>query len=230
MFFIPFLQNKKKLLSSFFLLFSIAAHANDKYAAPFVGDALTGAICQGNSIGFGPYDYTKRSQLTLELGLVEGAHFNENVENLRSGAKQKFNLYGDIDYTLRSFPNHHRALNTIITLRTLYGAKHYKQNMKEKPPAECYLQRAINFSPNDATALMLYGILLHKVGNLDNALIQYKKAEQKSADSAVIQYNLGLLYVEMERYEEAKLYAVKAYDKKLPLQGLKRKLQKAGKW
>ncbi|WP_293264275.1 hypothetical protein [Neptunomonas sp.] len=229
MFFLSFSRNYKILLGSCLLVFCISAHANSsKTSAPWIGDTLAGSSCQGKGQNYGPYDYTQRSQLTKQLGLVEGAHFNENVESLRGGAKQKYNLYGDIDYTLRAFPNHHRALNSVIKLRTLYGAKHYKQKMST--PAECYLQRAINFSPKDASSFMLYGILLHKIGDFDNALIQYKKAEQQSAGSAEIQYNLGLLFIEMERFDEAKVYALKAYAQKFPLKGLMKRLKKSGHW
>ncbi|BBB28758.1 conserved hypothetical protein [Neptunomonas japonica JAMM 1380] len=197
-------------------------------SAPWIGQDFSGISCQGKKQAYGPYDYTKRNKHHEALRLVEGAHFNQNVESLQGGAKQKHNLYGDIDYTLRAFPNHHRALNTAIKLRTLHGINKYKA--AKISPVECYLQRAISFSPEDATTLMLYGILLHKLDKLDKALIQYKQAEKIVPKNAQVQYNLGLLLLEMERYEEAKLYAVKAYNNKFPLQGLKRKLEKAGKW
>jgi tetratricopeptide (TPR) repeat protein len=215
------------LISCLLVSFTAAARP----AAPWVGYTFEGAPCYGERQAFGPYDYTQRDRSAEAdaLILVEGSHFNYKVEKLQEGAKVKYNLYGDIDYTLRAFPNHHRALNTVITLRTLYGEKNYKS--KKLSPVECYLQRAVGFSSGDATTYMLYGIFLHKIGKFDESLIQYKKAENQTLpDKSAIYYNLGLLYTEMERYEDAKLYAVKAYNNKFPLQGLKRKLEKAGKW
>lgn len=229
MFFLNTFNYYKLLICAGSLILATSISANSsKLSAPWVGVDFAGVSCQGLKQAYGPYDYTKRSKFHKELYLVESAHFNQNVETLQGGAKQKHNLYGDMDYTLRAFPNHHRALNTVIRFRTLYGAANYKT--KKLSPAECYLQRAVYYAPADASAIMLYGILLHKLGKLDEALKKYKEAEALSQDNSEIQYNLGLLLVEMKRYEEAKLYATKAYKKKFPLKGLKRKLEKAGKW
>src|SRR4051812_47506028 len=55
---------------------------------------------------YGPFDYRTSKD---KLDIVEGAHFTPDVETLRSGSTGS--LGADIDYTLRTSPNHHRALN-----------------------------------------------------------------------------------------------------------------------
>lgn len=194
--------------------------------APWIGDTLTNTACVGKPTVFGPYDYNDRDTYYKELGLVEGAHFNYKVEQLQEGALSKHNLYGDIDYTLRAFPNHHRALNTIIRFRMLHGS--YQRADLQQP--ECYLQRALNFAPEDATTHMLYAMYMHKLDRFDDALSKYEKALSLSPNNIEIQYNLALLLTEMKRFEEAKKYAVNVYAKKYPLQGLKKKLKAAGHW
>lgn len=83
------------------------------------GNTLASNECYGGGQGFGPFDYTdpetarpgKYGQ-SPPLHLVEIAHFTPEVEHLvrgKSGA-----IYGDLDYTLRAFPNHHRALWSMV--------------------------------------------------------------------------------------------------------------------
>ena len=55
---------------------------------------------------FGPFDY--RTATKDKLKLVESYHFTPKVESLIGG--QSGTLGADIDYTLRAFPNHPRAL------------------------------------------------------------------------------------------------------------------------
>lgn len=196
--------------------------------APWVGDTLSGAPCIGKPSGYGPYDYLQRNRLAKNLRLVESAHFDSSVESLTGGAKGRLkNPMPDLDYTLRAFPNHHRALNTIIRHDLTKPKEIYN---KAATPAECYLQRAINFSPKDPIAYMLYGILLHRTNNYTNALEQYEKAKNLAPHNGQILYNLSLLLVDLERYEEARTYAERIYDRGFPLQGLKKQLISVGYW
>jgi hypothetical protein len=60
---------------------------------------------------YGPFDYrTSRDKLAI----VEIAHFTPDVEALRSGNTGQ--LGGDLDYTLRTSPNHARALIAMANL------------------------------------------------------------------------------------------------------------------
>jgi tetratricopeptide (TPR) repeat protein len=199
---------------------SVYAESN---SAPWVGETLWGVACSSlaNRQGYGPYDYLRRLELAHNLQLVESAHFTPASENLVKGTQQK-DPGPDLDYTLRAFPNHHRALNSAIKLRTQKDSGFYRT--AGYPPAECYLQRAVYFSPKDGTSFMLYGMLLHRMGKHDMALEKYNAAELLQPDDLNLKYNMGLLFVDMRRYDTAREYADEVYSKGFPLQGLKRKL------
>jgi hypothetical protein len=51
-----------------------------------------------------------------------------------------------------------------------------------------------------------------------------------SPDSAEIQYDIGLVYVELGDYKQANLYAARAYQGGYPLPGLRHKLERLGQW
>lgn len=160
-----------------------------------------------------------------KLPLVEEVHFPPQVEFLRAG--NTGSLGGDIGYTLMAIPNHPRALVAMINLSERekkdrpYGAKY---------SAECFLDRAIRYRPNDATVRMIYGSFLAKKGRNEEALQQLQVAKENAEDSANLYYNLGLVYFNLKRYDESLEFAHKAYERGFSLPGLKQKLQKAGKW
>ena len=216
-----------KTLGMLVVIFSIySSTTNARAAAPWIGETLTGVLCLGKGQGYGPYDYTKRNDLTSELHLVESAHFKPGVEMLREGTSTKDATYADLDYTLRAFPNHHRALNTLIRfLRT--NVDYRKTSLS---PPECYFLRATNFAPKDAITHMLYGNFLHRLKEYELALQAYKTAEKYSPSNIQLAYNIGLLHFDMQNFKEAKKYALKAYNKNFPFQGLKNKLKKVDFW
>ena len=191
--------------------------------APWVGNNLSNAPCLGKSQGYGPFDYLLKSRYQRELILVEGSHFVPKVENLIGGNRGQ--LIQDLDYTLRAWPNHHRALNSISKYVLLFPNK-------KKPVSlvECYFQRAINFSPKDSTTKMLYGMYLHKRKHTKTALKYYEQAVELSPSNPIIRYNYGLLLVDLKKYPLAQKQAAKAYEANFPLYGLKNKLKKAGYW
>jgi Flp pilus assembly protein TadD len=98
------------------------------------------------------------------------------------------------------------------------------------PTAETYFERAMRFAPDDGTVRLVYGIHLHKLGKLDQALELYEEAEKLQPNSAEVHYNLGLLYVAKENYRLAKIHAQRAYQLGHPLPGLRNKLVAAGVW
>jgi Flp pilus assembly protein TadD len=77
---------------------------------------------------------------------------------------------------------------------------------------------------------MIYGNYLLKAGQADKATEQLKEAINLQPEDPNVNYNLGLLYVQKKDYEQAKIYAKKAYELGFPLPGLKNKLMEAGKW
>ena len=159
------------------------------------------------------------------LRINEENHFNPEVEHLIKG-QTSLSPLGDIAFVLSIWPNHHRALHSVIRHRINNWPKHDYRFI----PAECYLQRAVNFSPKDATAHMLYAMLLHSTNHQKQALTQYRKALEAEPNHVQARYNLGLLLVELEEYEEANEIAHNLYSRGYPLPGLKNKLIDANAW
>lgn len=180
--------------------------------------------------GYGPYDY--RSATTEQLALVEGAHFFPNVENLRENTPHPNRGYivvpgSEIDYTLRAFPNHHRALMAASKL-ALRDKTDRPNGLKAS--IDCYFKSALEFRQDDSYVPMIYGIHLAKKGRTAEAIEYFDKAKLLGDDSANLHYNLGLAYFQVKRYDEALDSAQKAYAAGFPLPGLKNMLERIGKW
>ena len=164
------------------------------------------------------------------IALVVSAHFTSSVRAGISG-NTSTDIMADLDYTLRHIPNHPQAL--LVTMRH-QKSSNYRPGRPERyghkwPGTECYLKRAQQIAPDDAAVYTIEGIYHHGEENYALAEGSYKRALElaKSRQHVTeICYNLGLLYVDMDDYENAKLYAEKAYSMQYPLLGLKKKLQK----
>jgi tetratricopeptide (TPR) repeat protein len=187
-------------------------------SATWVGPDFSGKPCTIQQ-GYGPYDYTNAQHVSQNLEVVELFHFTREVESLESGKSST--VYGDLSYTIRAFPNHHRALYSLIQYQ-LAGGKRI-----EAAP-ECFLDRAIEFAPNDARVYLLYGIYLHRLGKQEMALEKYARAEELSPNNPEIHYNIALLYIDMNEMAEAVDYAKNAYSLGYPLPGLRNRLMAQG--
>lgn len=196
--------------------------AQAKRLAPFVGYDLSGTPCTGRADGYGPYDYTNPKHRGQNLYLVESAHFTKEVEMLIKG-NTATNAVGDLDYTLRAFPNHHRAL---------YAMMRYQQKQPDhsRPPVECYYQRAMNFSPNDYRVMQLYAHYLTKKKKPQMAISVYKKALSTQSAPPAINYSLGLLYFDMKKVDDAVEQAKIAYSGGVKKSKLARKLKEINRW
>ncbi len=199
----------------------------DAVTAPFVGNKLNGLPCEGNPQGHGPFDYIHRQTFKHDLFLVESAHFTPDVENLVKGNTGE-SPTGDLMYTLRAWPNHHRALFSVIRLQLDINKKITKYKL-EIPP-ECYFQRAIHYSPKDPVIYSLFGFFLRKIGRLDEALKYYEKSIELDPENAKTAYSFSLLLIDLKRFEDAVKYAKVAYKNGQPPKGLKQKLEKLGVW
>lgn len=171
---------------------------------------------------YGPFDYRVDKK---KLPIVEHYHFTPEVEMLRRGATAA--LGGDIDYTLRAFPNHHRALMAMMRLA--------ERERKEKPrgaryTVSCYMARAEAFRPTDGMVKMLAGIYLLQKGQAADAVSKLEAAEELDGGNANLHYNLGLAYFKLKKFDEALEQAHKAYALGFNLPGLRSMLEKAGKW
>lgn len=178
-------------------------------------------------------DYFDKSPKVLDhLKLVEMAHFTAEVERLERGRTSGDSAFGDLDYTLRHFPNHPRALYAMskLFLDPLKKPSNLSTYTGFQRTMECYFQRAIQINPTSSVTYMLNGIYLHKLKKYDEALKLYQKSEQLHANSAELNYNMGLLYFDMKNIQKSKEYAKKAYRLGYQLPGLRQKLSKQGVW
>ena len=182
-------------------------------------------FCPHINQGYGPYDYTNPDDRANKLPIVERYHFTPNIETLQSG--NSGTVGGELDYTIRAFPNHHRALSALARL-----ALKEKTNKPNGTGAsvECYLDRATKFQPKDGMVRLIFANYLLKKNNLPLALEQFEAAEALLPNNINVEYNFGLYYFERKNYDKAYEYAKKAYDRGFPLPGLKNKLAKVGKW
>lgn len=188
--------------------------------------AQLGIDCGSLDNAYGPYDYSNASHRRERLGIVEWAHFGPSVQNLKL-QPQGNPLVGDLDYTLRAFPNHHKALYAAIRYE-------FSDNPDHRQPmpytVDCYMQRAVTWRPDDGNVRLLYGIYKSRIDDLDGAKLMFAEAERLMPDSAEVHYNVGLVLAKAGEYEEALRHAHTAYALGHPMPGLRNILQRAGQW
>lgn len=171
----------------------------------------------------GPYDYRKREP---KLQIVEYHHFTPNVESLIRG-NSTANIGGELAFTLRAFPNHHRALIAMVKL----GEKlHTPLPPGADYPVECWLERATRFTPDDPIARMIRASWLGKHNRMSEAIDQLKVAERLGEDNPLTVYNVGLIYLELKQFGPALVQAHKAYGMGVQQPALRDGLRAAGQW
>lgn len=171
---------------------------------------------------YGPFDYrTDKSKLPV----VEHRHFTPQIETLQSGMSGT--IAADLDYTLRAFPNHHRALLAMVRL----GERDRTASPRgARYTVDCYLRRGEVFRADDGVVKMLRGIFMMKQGDNKGAIEKLQEARTLNPNDANLNYNLGLAFFRLNRFDEALEQAHLAYGAGFSLPGLKSMLQKAGKW
>ncbi len=172
---------------------------------------------------YGPFDY--RTATPDQKNIVETNHFTPAVEALRAGKTAA--VGSDIDYTLRAFPNHPRALMAMVRLG--------QQEKTDQPrgaryTVQCYLARGMEFRPDDMNVVQVRGIWLSMQNRYADAIRDFEKVIEEQPNNANAHYNLGLAYFATKDYDRARAEAKTAFDLKFPLEGLKHKLQAVGKW
>jgi tetratricopeptide (TPR) repeat protein len=170
-------------------------------------------------------DYNDPADIVL-LRNINTNHFNANVQNLVRGQTSAA-MEADLDYVLRNSPNHHKGLNVMAELHMRLRSEKIEGESYSMP---CWFERAMRFAPTDFVVPMIYGIYLHRKGDLAGAEGQYQRSIQMSPAFAEAHYNLGLLYVARKQFDKALTSAREAYRLGYPLPGLKEKLIKAGVW
>lgn len=170
---------------------------------------------------YGHFDYRDPTQAKL-IQTANRHHFDQNIQTLTRGQTSD-RILPDLDYILRMLPNHYGALQTV----SKYFLRGGRQD--EFLSAECYFHQALAFVPDDATVQVLYATHLSKSGQQDSARV-FLEAALAASDAAEIHYNAGLLFADMKDYESALRHAHRAYALGYPLPGLRRKLERLGKW
>jgi Flp pilus assembly protein TadD len=188
----------------------IAACGPAAWAQPVPG-------CGSLQNAYGPFDYRDPTVRGQSLPIVEQFHFTPDVEMLVHG--KSGTVIGDLDYTLRAFPNHPRALQALA--RYALAGGHFNN---EIPSADCYFQRALTFASDDATVQAIYGSYLAKRGDVEAARSRYEEALRLAPDSGEVNYNAGLFFLQQGDLARAKTLAKAAYDRGYPLPGLRRKI------
>jgi tetratricopeptide (TPR) repeat protein len=172
---------------------------------------------------FGPFDYRTAPVSTLKV--VEDYHFTPKVERLVAGESGEID--GDLDYTLRAFPNHHRALLTLAKF-SLQKKTAKLANMRYRVP--CWFERGMRYAPTDGEVYAVYGYYMTRLGKNEEALEALQRAIELGSDSGNNYYNLGLVQVSLKKYDEAVASAKIARERGFMLPGLKKKLQGLGRW
>lgn len=198
-------KQERHLIWFFVVFFLPLCHNTIVFAAPNdscpkpIGQTTNQAITNQ----YGPYDY--RYNKGKELQLVESAHFTPEVASLMAGKSGM--LDADIDYTLRAFPNHHRAL---LSLAELAVREHATKLPHMNFSVPCFFIRGIHWAPNDPMINALYAYYLSRIHQNDLAIAQIKEAISKNPDSPRTAYTLGLAYYYLEDYTKAREYSNKA--------------------
>jgi tetratricopeptide (TPR) repeat protein len=157
---------------------------------------------------------------------VETHHFPPQTEMLIRPLQRHFG--SDIAYTLQRYPNHHRALATIVRLGEREGTD---QPQGSPRTIECWFNRAARFAPDDPVVRGLYADYLARRSRPEEAAEQLIWMERAAAGNPLTHYNIGLLYTEIKKYEEALTQAHKALELGMPnIDELRRRLMQSGHW
>jgi len=156
---------------------------------------------------------------------IEHNHLNSDVENLVKG-QSTARPGGDIRFILNDIPNDHRALAAMLRLGLLERTEMPAET--EPYTVRCWLHRATLFNPRDGTPFLLYGVYLARNGLNKEAASQLEQAGKLLPDNPEVEYNLGLVYLDLKDYKTAQAHGKRAYELGFPLPGLRRKLAAAG--
>ncbi len=172
------------------------------YAATLECPNARGSTNGGHSGQFGPFDYrdpANRIGPSSPLHVVEIYHFTTGVATLTKG--ESSSVTGDLSYTLRAFPNHHRALQSLADL----GIQAKRINVGDLPYSiPCFFIRAKNYSPTDGMVDAVYAYYLANMNQKDLARIEADLAIKKADNNPRIYYDSGLAYYYIGEFKKAK--------------------------
>ncbi|HSX19853.1 MAG TPA: hypothetical protein VLG38_01865 [Gammaproteobacteria bacterium] len=104
-------------------------------------------------VDHGKYHDFRASKQSIELQKMQDFHLQQAKDKLHK--KEFTHAWGDLAYLLCHVPNHHLALQHMLTLTPQL---HKEAEMRE------YLNKAVTLFPEDAVVHMLYGAFLHNIG------------------------------------------------------------------
>jgi len=172
---------------------------------------------------YGPYDY--RVERGSKLKIVEDYHFGPRVEGLVSGMSGS--LEAELAYTLRAYPNHHRAL---VAVKNLAARRKPLSREPDAMPLECHFVRAVRFRPDDTIVRLIYAQFLAANARKPEALKQVEFAATLAKDNAFSHYNIGLVSLEIGEPGMALAHAHRSMELGLERPDLKQRLQAMGRW
>lgn len=202
------------LVALFFANFAQAQSVESACGNPFVSN------------NFGPWDYRTAPKKAIKT--VEDFHFGPGIESMtRPKTTTMRNMAGDVTYVLRAFPNHHRALMTLVKLGEKYKS--------DPPPGadlsiDCYFDRAIRYRPDDTVVRSIYARFLNKNKRKDEAMQQLEMALSHAKDSPLSQYSIGTVYLELGEFDRALAQAHMARAMGLQWPDLENALKATGHW
>ena len=172
---------------------------------------------------YGPFDY--RTANPQQKNLVENAHFTLGVESLTQTKSSYF--ADDIGYTLRVFPNHHRAL---ISIQKLAEREKTDKPRYAQWSVPCYFDRALRFQPSDRIVRMLFASYLVKNVRLDEATQQLDTVIRLAVDDPFTNFNVGLIFLDMKNYDRALIQAHRSSELGFMRAEIKDGLLAVGRW
>jgi tetratricopeptide (TPR) repeat protein len=193
------------------------------FLAPTIALAQQFSACGSLDNAYGPFDYRTDKN---KLAVVEQHHFTSEVENLTQGITST-RISGDLGYTLRAFPNHHRALMAFVRLAEREGTSTPGGSTRT---VDCWLERAERFRPDDGMVKVIHGLYLLNRNKNQDAVKKLEQASSLDSNNPNVHYNLGLAYVRIKNYDKALESAHRAYALGFPLPGLRDQLRRQGKW
>lgn len=152
-------------------------------------------------------------------------HYEPAAANMqkRQGEPQ-IGVLTDIDYVLRSWPNHQPAL-LLLANYYLRGGKQWNYSS-----FDCYVKGAKLFAADDVAVSVIEGFYYQKLGDAKRATAAYQQALAIDPNAAEANYNLGLVYFGQGDYSKARAHAQRAYASGYPLPTLRENLKRIGQW
>jgi tetratricopeptide (TPR) repeat protein len=125
-----------------------------------------------------------------------------------------------------------RVPNSSILLPQMYSwLAEASRGLGRDDRAIDYLERAVSARPEDPQSYVLLGLLYRRLGDFSKAKATFLRGVTATdGGSPELNYNFGLVLLQMKDYPAALERAKLAYDAGFPLPGLRNKLRALGYW